>query len=116
MITGFPELVYEEKKKKEQPFDLGPNALSIDFLRACYRNNDLPLPIRMRAAMACLPFEHPKLMVAAQITENSLAELLDRRLEKIKQLQSTPVIDAKPQQVEVKPSLPRLADRRYRRF
>jgi hypothetical protein len=34
----------------------------------------------------------------------------------MKQMKATAVIDAKPQQVETKQPLPRLADRRYRRF
>jgi hypothetical protein len=39
----------------------------------------------MRAAIASLPFETPKLMVSAQIDENNFAELLDRRLRKMEE-------------------------------
>ena len=36
-MSGFPELVYEDRK--EDRLGLGPNAMSIDLLRAVYRNH-----------------------------------------------------------------------------
>jgi hypothetical protein len=33
----------------------------LDFLKGLYRNPDMPLPVRMKAAVECLPFVHPKL-------------------------------------------------------
>jgi len=89
----------------------------LSFLKAVYMNADLPLSVRMRAAIELLPFTHPKLAVVAQVSENDLATLLDRRLKRIEQMEMK-VIEAKPTpqpQVEVKAPLPRLADRRYRR-
>jgi hypothetical protein len=38
---------------------------SLDFLRAVYTSADQPMHRRMRAAIAALPFEHPKLAVTA---------------------------------------------------
>jgi hypothetical protein len=105
-----------EDERKQQEIEIAPDGISLDLLRACYRNSALPLTTRIRCAMACLPFECPKLAVTAQITEQDFATLLDRRLERIKQLKATAVIDAEPPQVETKQPLPRLADRRYRRF
>lgn len=87
--------------------------IALEFLQAIYCNNDLPLPTRMRAAMAALPFESPKLAVVAQVTERDFAALLDARL---KRMEQAAVIDAKPPQVEVKPPLPRLPDCRFRRI
>ena len=37
----------------------------IDFLKAVYLNEGLPLATRMRAAIELLPFEHPKLSAIA---------------------------------------------------
>ena len=56
------------------------------LLRAVYQNPEVPLSVRMRAAMACLPFETPKLAVTAQITEQDFATLLDRRLKRLAEL------------------------------
>src|SRR5215831_18794075 len=90
-------------------------ANSLQFLQEVYRNPSVGLHIRMRAAMACLPFEHPKLAVTAVVSEQNFAEVLERRLKRIAELEATPINASKPE-IEVKPPMPRLADRRYRRF
>ena len=90
----------------------------LDFIKAVYMNAELPLSVRIRAAIELLPFTHPKLAVVAQVTENDIATLLDRRLKRIEQMEMK-VIEAKavpPQAIEEKPPLPRLVDRRYRRI
>lgn len=53
---------------------------SLEFLRAVYWNDKLPLSVRMRAAMAVLPFEHPKLAVTAVMGGKDFASLLEARL------------------------------------
>ena len=81
-----------------------------------YCNNDLPLPVRMRAAIAALPHEVPRLIATAVMNEGSFADLLERRLKRIEQIDQK-LIEAKPTpRVEVKPALPRLPDKRYRRI
>ena len=88
------------------------------FLKAVYMNVDLPLSVRMRAAIEILPFIHPKLAVTAQVSEmNDIATLLDRR---IKRYQEMKLIEHQPQPaappVEVKPPMAKTPDRRYRRI
>jgi hypothetical protein len=108
-------------------FELSPNATSLDLLRAIYRCPTANLQMRIRCAVAALPHEHPRLMVTAQVNEQSFAEILDRRLKRIKEMENGKRIEAKPQEVEIQPMLPRSTvevrpslaptnDRRFRRF
>jgi hypothetical protein len=84
-------------------------ATSLEFLQAVYCNDQLPLSTRMRAAIAALPFEVPKLAVTAVVSEQDFATLLDRRLARIAEAKANPqIINGKPP-VEVKPTL---SDRR----
>src|SRR5450631_3371655 len=54
---------------------------SLDFLQAIYRSADRPMSRRMRAAIAALLFEHPKLSVSANIEPNiGFAARLERAL------------------------------------
>jgi hypothetical protein len=46
-----------------------------------YRDKRVPLPVRMKAARECLPFESPKLAVTGYVTdEHSFAQALERAL------------------------------------
>ena len=73
----------------------------------------------MRAAIAALPFESPKLAVTAVVSEQDFATVLDRRLkriEEIKLIEAKPTIDdveSKPVDVRLPPAVP---DRRFRRI
>lgn len=51
----------------EGPLEMAPNATPLDFLCAVYRDPLQPMPRRMRAAEAALPFVHPKLAVTANV-------------------------------------------------
>ena len=122
MVDGFPEMEISNAPRRmaEDEIELPPNGTSLDLLQAVYRCDQLPLVTRMRAAMAALPMEHPRLAVTAQITEHDFAVLLDMRLENLKRLEQNGrdrVIEAAPSPaVEVKPQMPRVADRRFRRI
>jgi hypothetical protein len=96
---------------------------SLDFLRAVYWNDKLPLHTRMRAAMAVLPFEHPKLAVTAFMDGKSFAALLEKRIMHMKRVNAAQIINQIPEekpkpapQVEIKPHLPTVPDKRYRRY
>ena len=88
------------------------------LLKAVYQCPEVPLSVRMRAAMACLPFETSKLAVTAQITEQDFATLLDRRLKRLEEMkanaiEATSLIDGEKVDVRLPPVVP---DRRFRRF
>ena len=113
--------LFDADGKKAEPLDLGPEAISLDFLRAVYRDPTQQLTTRMRAAMACLPFESPKLAVTAVVTENDIATLLDKRIAKLQEMKRAKTIDAKPiikenagnADARMPPPIP---DRRFRRI
>ena len=108
------EVLDRFEAREAMALQLRPDGNSLDFLQLIYRNSSLPLPTRMRAAMACLPHEVPKLMATAIIDEQDFATLLDRRLARMAEQK---LIEARPTPpVEVKPPLPRLPDRRFRRI
>jgi hypothetical protein len=104
------------EQKISTALPLRPVANSLDFLRAVYRDPTINLQIRIRCAIACLPFELPKLAVTAVVNEQNFAELLDRRLKRIAEITNQKTINGNPHEIEVKPPMPRLSDRRYRRM
>ena len=90
----------------------------LSFLKAVYTNAELPLSVRMRAAIELLPFTHPKLAVTAVVSEQDFATVLDRRLKRIEEMkanaiEATPVINGEKVDVHLPPVVP---DRRFRRI
>ena len=53
----------------------------LEFLRAVYLNDQLPLSVRMRAAIEAAPYYHAKLSVTAVLgDEASFGAMLDRAI------------------------------------
>jgi len=92
---------------------------ALEFLQAVYMDDELPLLTRVRVAVACLPYEVPKLAVTAVVSEQDFATILDRRLKRIEEMkliETKPTIDGiegKPADVRLPPVVP---DRRFRRI
>jgi hypothetical protein len=59
---------------------------ALELLQAIYRSPSMKLSIRMKAAMAALPFESPKLAVIAtnSMSGDRFAEVLDRAIARSK--------------------------------
>jgi hypothetical protein len=108
MMNYLVDLQMAQEQRRE--IGIPSDGTSIDLLRAVYRDPSIPLSTRIRCAVAALPFELPKLAVTAMVTEQDFATLLDQRIKRMEQM------ERKPQTIDVKPPLPRLADRRYRRI
>jgi len=64
---------------------------SLKFLQTIYRNPEVPLPVRMKAAAIAIEYELPRLAVTANINSGDFAVQLDRAVEC-----SRKVIEAKP--------------------
>ena len=75
---------------------------ALTFLQAIYRNSEVALSVRMRAAIEALPYEKPRLAVTANITGADFASMLDRAIERsgkgreVKQIEGN-AIDITPQ-------------------
>jgi hypothetical protein len=99
--------------------ELPPDATSLDLLQTIYRDHRQPIVRRMRAAIAALPFEHPKLAVTAVIggEGGDLTALLELR-----KARSAKIIEgrAEPPKVPMPPTdlrgPPMQVDRRFRRI
>ena len=55
---------------------------SLEFLQAVYLNEELPLSVRLRAAIEAAPYEHPKLTAVGigYMQGNGFGERLDRAI------------------------------------
>ncbi len=67
-----------------EQIDLAPGETSLSFLQKIYRSPAQPMSRRLRAAMAALPHEHPKLGIIATTNMNgdTFATMLDRAIER----------------------------------
>ena len=69
---------------------------ALEYVQDVYRGCRVADPWRMRAAMAALPFESPKLSAMAIVERSDFATMLDRAIErsgngaKVKQIDLTP--------------------------
>ena len=69
----------EEAQRRAEAVPVPRQGTALDFLRAIYHNDELPLRTRMAAAVAALPFETPKLSATALVP---MGEEFAKRLEK----------------------------------
>jgi hypothetical protein len=118
-MTETIHAVLDRIEKRQQEIEIPTDGISLDLLRAVYRCSSLALTTRMRAAIAALPHEVPKLAVTAVVSEQDFATVLDRRLKRIEEMkliEAKPTIDGlegRPADVRLPPVVP---DRRFRRM
>jgi len=62
--------------------DLTEQPTPLEFLTAVYCNEGLPLSVRMRAAIECAQYRHPKLgvMATTNMSSEDFATMLDRAI------------------------------------
>ena len=119
MLSPLEELKSFYPEIEDDPIHLGPDGRAHDVLIAIYRNPRMPWRARMQAARDAIAYESPKLAVTASVPlDESFAALLDRarkRSEKVRVIEARPEPE-RPSTVEIKPHLPTVPDKRYRRY
>jgi hypothetical protein len=73
--------MYEEKEEDDEQWPVAQvivPADALEYLQSIYRNPAEPDGRRMRAAMAALPFESPKLAVTTNLTNEGFAVRLEK--------------------------------------
>jgi hypothetical protein len=102
-MDNLVDLQMMPQEPRPQEIEIPADGMSLGLLQAVYRCASLPLRVRIRAAVAALPHEVPKLGITAVVSEQDFGTLLERRLQRIDQ---TKLIETKPTPpVEVKPAL-----------
>ena len=83
-MSSFPEMEYKPiDKSAVDEIEIKQEATSLDLLQAVYRNPDVPLSVRMRAAGMAIPYEFPKLSVVASVNDPAaFAERLERAIQR----------------------------------
>jgi hypothetical protein len=72
---------------------------SLDLLQAIYRSGDQPMHRRMRAAIAALPHEHPKLAVTSMTINDGFGAKLEGarvRSARVIEFRAEPALSAEP--------------------
>jgi hypothetical protein len=65
---------------------------SLEFLQAVYLNEDLPLSVRMRAAIEAAPYEQPKLSAIGFVRDaDTFASRLERCLQRSEKAKREPM-------------------------
>ena len=68
----------EAQRAQRDAAIIGPSALAL--LQAVYRDPDVPLNVRIKCAVECLPYETPKLSATALLDPEDFAQRLERAI------------------------------------
>src|SRR6516165_5128704 len=84
------------------------------LLQSIYRDEEVALPVRMRVAIECLPFENPKVSAVAisHMNGQDFATALERAIQRSK----SPLALNAPAVIEHDPSEMKTPNQRYRRY
>ena len=100
-----PPTFETETEPEIEAVDIGEGD-SLALLQSIYRSASRPLAVRLRAAIAALPFEHPKLAVVAKVEGADFADQLDRAIARSK-AKPPMTIEATPTPTAIPAPLPK---------
>jgi hypothetical protein len=90
-VTALAELADDDS------IELPPGASSLAFLQAIYRSTEQPMVRRMKAAIAALPFEHPRLSATLAVqADDSFAARLQAAIARSNGVEAYRLIQAAP--------------------
>ena len=99
---------------------------SLKFLQTIYRNPEVPLPVRMKAAAIAIEYELPRLAVTATVNAGDFAVQLDKAIERsrrVSMIEAKPMIEGSVASANVSSGdtkslngKPTIIDRRYRKW
>jgi hypothetical protein len=99
---------------------------SLKFLQTIYRNPEVPLPVRMKAAAIAIEYELPRLAVTAMVNSGDFGVQLDRAISRSRMIEAKPMIEGtatvsasdltRPHVQTNGDGKPMIVDRRYRRW
>ena len=121
MQTDDPiELIAAQRRRVDELNDpVGPleSLDALTLLQAVYSSSSVPLPTRMRAAEAALPFERPKLaaVLSASVSREDFGNALERARKRVDGGPPQPSLLASPSQPTDLSGPPMVSDRRFRK-
>jgi len=94
------ETIYDKLNRIEAQVASGPEPeTSLAYLQSVYRDAGVPLPVRMRAAIAAAPFEHPRLSISANVEGKDIGDRLERAIKRSLQVRAGTVIEGEAREV-----------------
>ena len=66
-------------------------ATSLRFLQTIYRNPEVPLPVRMKAAAIAIEYEHPRLAITATLNSGDFADQLEQAVKRSRMIEAKPI-------------------------
>mgnify|MGYP001441070054 CR=1 FL=1 len=99
MTDRINEVLDRIEAQQAQASAEGEPPSALEYVRDVYKGRRVADPWKMRAAMAALPFESPKLSAMAIVERSDFATMLDKAIERSGKGAEVKQIEAQPERV-----------------